>query len=132
MNNQEAFNRIVTHLRKQGQASRRVISCLGESCAYRGEHGMRCAVGVLLTDEFYRASMEGLQVLSDEVSAVIKKALPDVDLMLLDRMQAIHDNYDPHRWEMGWEIVAQDFKLTMPQPMSANIPVLASAESVTV
>ncbi len=48
MNNQEAFEKVVAHLKAQGTRS---IHENGEDCAYAGQHGLSCAVGCLLPRE---------------------------------------------------------------------------------
>jgi hypothetical protein len=54
MEKQEVFDIVVDHLRKQGQPS---IGSQG-SCAYRGDKGRRCAIGVLIPDSKYSSSLE--------------------------------------------------------------------------
>jgi len=56
---QELFDAVAEHLRKQGEAA--LVDCVpgGSTCAYRGENGLTCAWGAMLTDaEFnYRLSI---------------------------------------------------------------------------
>ena len=59
---QEAFDRMVAHLREQKAFSIRKLDLAdGETipgCAYRGEGGVKCAVGCLIPDELYSFEME--------------------------------------------------------------------------
>lgn len=48
MNEQEIFDKVVNHMRKQGHPS-----IESGTCAYRTEDGSMCAVGCLITDEVY-------------------------------------------------------------------------------
>ena len=52
---QELFNEVVSHLRKQKKQS---LSQHGY-CMYRGEDGLKCAIGHLIPDERYHNDMEG-------------------------------------------------------------------------
>ena len=58
MTNQEAFNKVWDHfIVKKGPPS---IAWDGEAhrCFYRMGNGAKCAVGVLISDDGYRAEME--------------------------------------------------------------------------
>jgi len=110
MNDQEAFNRIVTHLRLQGRKS---LNPNEGSCVYRSFDGARCAVGVLITDEFYHSDLEGKTVDDEYVRAVLKEAVPGVSLGLLNAMQAVHDTCSVAKWEEHFTYVAHQYNLTM-------------------
>jgi len=93
MTNQQAFNKVSRHLRKQGI---RAINDNG-SCQYRGVGNMdkvlKCAVGCLYPNTQHKkefnigVSAKGLLDRSD-----CPKALKGLDGNLLDRLQSIHDN----------------------------------------
>lgn len=55
MNAQEIFDTVAKHLATQGCQS---LSATGD-CSYRGERGLKCAVGILISDEEYTPFMEG-------------------------------------------------------------------------
>lgn len=59
---QEAFDQMVAHLREQKAFSIRKLDIAdGETipgCAYRGEGGVKCAVGCLIPDNLYSPKME--------------------------------------------------------------------------
>lgn len=117
MDNQEAFNRIVTHLRKQGS---RALDDTG-GCRYRTPEGKRCAVGVLLTDEMYLPSFEGTGIWGNNLLlATLKTFYPNIKPELLGTLQAIHDGEDPCIWETAFQQIADKYSLTMP-PESTTV-----------
>jgi hypothetical protein len=111
MTDQEIFDKVITHLRKQGKASEN-----GDGCWYRTTDGKSCAVGCLIQDSDYNESMEGLRLrgLLEKFpnNPSISKMTAHQDL--LGRLQHIHDTYSTDRWEDEWEFVAQYKHLTMP------------------
>lgn len=52
---QEVFDKVARHLLTQGQRS--ILRETGR-CAYRGDEGCMCAVGVLIADEHYHPKLE--------------------------------------------------------------------------
>jgi hypothetical protein len=100
---QAIFDRVARHLFAQGD--RAIVE--GDVCAYRGEGGMRCAVGVLITDDEYHPRMEGHDAYSllceargdhDEVLPSRWPTLVRLDpfASLLQDLQEVHD--DPLVW----------------------------------
>ena len=110
MTNQEAFDVMVRHLRKQGCKS---VSEDGSKCLYRGPNGLMCAVGALIPDEEYRPEWDerGLSA-----SKIVKccHALQGVDSNLLSIMQTIHDHCSITNWEEHFKITASTYDLTLP------------------
>lgn len=117
---QETFDVVVEHLRKQGA---KALQCVEDNtaCAYRGEDGMKCAVGVLIPDDKYSSSFEGLTA----EDTPIKKVLAELghDIPLCKALQNVHDAFDPSPWYMGgknWETefqrVAAEFNLEYKRP----------------
>ncbi len=113
MTNQEAFSRVVLHLRKQGEPAMD-----GEVCKYRSEQGTRCAIGALLTDAEYLPEMENnsIRTISHDYKL---PSLDGLDIEFLVRLQRIHD--DPLKganWVADMEDKARKFArgydLTMP------------------
>ncbi len=117
MNNQEAFNKIVTHLRKQGQKS--VVKHPGRTddiCMYRGLNGMSCSVGCLIPDDIYSPEMEDTNVRALlERFPKVAEHLKDVDLIVLVEMQAVHDRGIPDEWEDKFVSVGARLKLDVPE-----------------
>lgn len=106
MTNQEAFTKMVRHLRKQGKPSFLEDEA---TCAYRGEKGRMCAVGCLIPDEQYHTSMEG-----QPANMIYAPALVGLDHELLLAVQRIHDGRPPSQWEKNLAQCAFDFRLEMP------------------
>ena len=91
MNKQEIFDTVVKHLAKQKTKSVLPRPHGNDmQCVYRGEGGMKCAVGCLIPDELYDPDMEGDTV--DQLADLNK--LPE-DLVehvsLLYNLQFAHD-----------------------------------------
>ena len=86
---QEIFNLVVEHLFKQG----RPAYDGSQGCMYRTHDGLRCAVGVLIPDDFYEPAFETNQ------AATVIQELFDADLAdwrehkyLLNALQMVHDS----------------------------------------
>lgn len=103
MTNQEAFDKMVAHLRKQGQKAHE-----NGACRYRTKDGLMCAVGCLLTDEEYKRGMEGMCV---DALLPAYEVLQDLDPHVLAEMQDTHDAYDPTDWEARFADTATRYGL---------------------
>ena len=128
MDNQEAFTRIVQHLRRQGAKS---TGNAGTLCRYRQPHdGRRCAIGVLITDEFYSEDIEGKTCL--QLGDLLRTALPGVSLGLLGACQIIHDIWPVGLWEKKWAQVAKNYELVVPvvEDVPANVASIRYQEEV--
>lgn len=100
MQAQEIFDAVSKHLFNQGRRSMRLTSRRGMFfCAYRGNNGLKCAVGALISDEIYNPDMD-IGYGNDIFSIIRLFNLPDWfrrnDLLLKD-LQNVHDN------EFNWE-----------------------------
>lgn len=114
MNNQEAFDIMVKHLRKQGRR------CMADKkCLYRGPDGMKCAVGALIPDSHYDPEMESGGAAEDIAGNYRIPEWDGIETALLSNMQDVHDSFDPSDWERKFAAVAADFGLTVP-PMEAE------------
>ena len=133
MTNQEAFTRMVTHLRHQGRKSvHPKLPHQLQMFAYRAPTGERCPVGVLITDEFYTPALEGYTITTPFVQHMLDEALPGVSFDLLWVMQCIHDMDPPTAWESSWTKVARDVRwsLKMP-PIVVDALTVSTVEEVT-
>lgn len=139
---QSLFDRVVEHLYKQG---RQAMSAAAGGCAYRGDNGLKCAVGCLIADEHYDPRMEGgsptrrdeyrildaeVSVTSDFVNTALLKSgvkLDDAVVRLLEQLQVAHD------WARCWgkagpteslakrlHRIAETFSLTFSLPATAT------------
>lgn len=130
MTDREIFERVRAHLLKQGRkAESTVTDCDGgltNECRYRGDAGRMCAVGCLVSDEAYRAAMEGSVVRQLELrngmwSAVgrdddLANALNDSGIparastkQLLVELQSLHDARSVSVWGEELDSMASEF-----------------------
>lgn len=103
---QECLDKIVTHLRSQGEQS-----LLQGSCAYRGKDGLMCAVGCLIPDSEYKYAMEGCIVAQLEMF----EAWDTNTKILLRELQRVHDFFTPDSWEERFEQIAGRRDLVVPK-----------------
>lgn len=109
---QEVFDTVACHLLTQGRrsTSRRGL------CRYRGEDGLRCAIGCLIPDELYDSSIEGLGVRLAVGSTSLYTILEEVGVVehlnLLSALQAVHDDRAAEGWWLELVEVAEWFGLS--------------------
>lgn len=94
---QEAFDTVAKHLFEQGCASKR-----GTYCAYRGDGGTKCAVGVLIPDELYDEAMDNTAHYNPTGITTVVEQFPALKrifgrgktsiIPLLADLQFLHDN----------------------------------------
>lgn len=113
MNKQEIFNTVATHLLRQKERSLRDTKFSTKGCAYRGNDGMMCAVGVLIKDEYYYPELEGNTPYDVEVEVAvgnsIGRSLDKEDLELLVKLQDIHDFSTTSEWEKALKGIADKY-----------------------
>lgn len=91
------------HWNLMGEAIKQVVAqgCQsiceeGDYCAYRGDNGLKCAVGFLIKDEYYYLDLENKLPTDDAVKEVLEKSvgfeLTYDELYILERLQSCHDN----------------------------------------
>jgi len=126
MTNQEAFDKMMNHLRSLSGQS---VNGYGD-CVYNES---MCAIGRLLTDEEQEAygdstrSVKGL--LNDMTLAGHTSALHSLDIELLGEMQSTHDNeanWDPsigfsEYGEDAAQFLANDYGLVYTAPASEGV-----------
>lgn len=83
---QEIFNTVAMHLFTQGR--RAVNGFNGNMCSYRAPNGDRCALGILIPDEYYSVGMEGVTV--NGILHLLPKQLQPHDKLLI-ALQNVHD-----------------------------------------
>lgn len=114
MTHQEIFNRVATHLLRQGAKSMD-----GDICRYRGPNGLKCAVGCLIDDAHYTPDIEGIGVLD---APSLHEKLHDAleasgvpagleTLRMLDALQAIHDSEPVFLWRSNLADLAKRYSL---------------------
>lgn len=120
LTNQDAFDRAMLNLLTQGHSC---VSASGQA-RYRGPRG-KSAIGALIPDELYVASMEGRKVhhwlaaRGSEYDA-LRECLGSVTPSLLDELQDLHDRIGAcmpslyrHLAVAGAQRIAHGFKLSM-------------------
>lgn len=114
---QEIFNIAASGMLVQGLPSHKPGDAL--LCAYRGDGGMKCAIGFVLRDDVYDPQFEGCSVSSSPQGKKLHDALLasgiDIDnpevRALCSRLQATHDSSSPCFWTEKLTSVAQAFGL---------------------
>lgn len=112
MTNQEIFDRVIAHLRKQGEPA---FDDEGD-CLYRTEINGRvlmCAVGCLIADEHYSENLEGKTIHDDvEVSEAVEASIGKVgSWRLLGALQFAHDFQWLNRGPSCFREVAKKYNL---------------------
>jgi hypothetical protein len=137
---QEIFDIVSTHLLTQKRQARQGCDAEGNGsgiCVYRSPEGLKCAVGCLIDDQHYKPIMEkaGSLINFDSMQlhelegytesartqgareVVAALMANDIDIAaqtvqeLLNRLQGLHDNEPPERWNAGLQRVAADYHL---------------------
>lgn len=107
---QKLFDIVVNHLRLQNCRS----TNSARFCRYRNSKGHKCAVGALIPDKEYLASMEGktvYQLISWSLLTKNRKLEFFSHRRLLIKLQSIHDGSDIRDWEKLWRNLAKTYKL---------------------
>jgi hypothetical protein len=125
--NQETFDTVVAHLRRQGSKAQARDPTSGLiTCLYRAPDGKRCAAGCLIPDNQYEPALELSAVggisennkyCSNEVTLLIEELGHDIELV--GALQSMHDNSEVADWETKLEQLATDFGLRY-IPLSEN------------
>ncbi len=100
----EIIDKVTEHLLNQNKKSISTYSMVQDEngqpvpgCLYRGEDGLKCAIGCLIKDDEYSFDIEGYTVLElYESKRLFKRLAPYVELLL--DLQSIHDDYEPSEW----------------------------------
>ena len=124
---QATFNRIVSHLRRQGtKAESRELTTQVIACMYRTPDGRRCAVGCLIPDNRYDPAFEqtgvgGMNEADGERDNDVTLLMLELghDLELLIDFQAIHDTRTVNQWEPEFQKLAErrGLKYKPPNPL---------------
>ena len=108
MNNQEAFDIMVNHLRKQNKKAVKIDIDGTTKCVYRGSNGLKCAIGCLIPDDEYSPLIE-----RKGVRSLVIPTLRNLDREFLAEMQETHDFYSPEDWEKRFRYIAKEYHLTL-------------------
>lgn len=114
MDRQLILNKVTHHLltqKKPGRAS-------DGSCQYQTFDGLKCAIGILISPEHFRAELNQcgtvreLPVLNAVVKSLELDAPTKEDVQFLRDLQVVHDGHHPVDWEAELKILANDYKLS--------------------
>ena len=120
LNNQETFNTVVNHLRKQNGRSMASTEEGDIQCAYRGVNGDKCAIGCLIKDEYYHEKIEGLDIGTFLVRDAVAKSGCLAELGILSDLQSMHDNCEPSIWETEFSKLAVKYNVIMPEAVTTS------------
>lgn len=115
MTNQEVFDKVVAHLREQGEQA---VDSDG-TCKYRAGK-LKCAAGCLILDEHYTVGLErksALHVVVEE--ALSASGVPESAMRLISELQDCHDNIEVEDWEDAFRQTAEMFSLSYAPPPEA-------------
>ena len=115
---QDIFNTAANGLLKQGKKSGD-----GFSCFYRGPNGLKCAIGMLIPDELYKARFEGQSAgESGVINVLIKIGVPNTIeyANFLENLQGVHDDYHTDKWDRELVNFAHHYGLN-PLPMYEGV-----------
>ena len=116
---QEIFDTVAHHLLTQNAKSEIPYPNLKDMtlCRYRGDKGLKCAIGVLIPDELYKEEYENqtVSVLLLELHFPFHQIGIDISdsrtAVLLSRLQVVHDAYEVDVWSTQLLEIAQDYNL---------------------
>ena len=93
MTNQEVFDKVATHLLTQ---NRKAICPIDGRCRYRTSEGLKCAAGIMISDDEYSPEMESWAVNHLITKYNLEKIAPFKDLLY--KLQGIHDAAEIEDW----------------------------------
>lgn len=102
---QEVFDQVATHLLTQ---MKRSVSD-DAVCLYRSPDGLKCAAGCLIGDDEYDPDMEG----NCWVDLVSRFDFTQSHGNLIQRLQNVHDTYQPQDWLEQLKRIAFEFSLEL-------------------
>lgn len=108
---QELFDRISKHLLNQNERS---IEHISGVCRYRGDNGLKCAVGAIIPDEKYSGHIEGVIVYSEYIISCLPvryRGKSSIDF--LAKLQKLHDQLPVDLWKQRLEEIAKDENLVV-------------------
>jgi len=116
---QSLFTRIVRAVRRQGYVRAEGNT---EACMYRAPDGVRCFIGLAISDKDYSPEIEGSTVQMLHESGRLFSDLTNADLEFLEELQSIHDGETPERWERAFADLAEQYGLTYTPPKQGRKP----------
>lgn len=105
---QEVFDIVAEHLLTQRMRS--VEPNDASICLYRGQNGLKCAVGILITDDEYSREMEykNVSVLKNK-NLLPERLIPHSGLLTV--LQSVHDTPPTKNWKKELKKVCKNYQL---------------------
>lgn len=107
---QQVFDQVAKHLLTQNVRSENP-----DYCAYRGDNGLMCAAGCLISDSEYKPEMDHNENGSTWHDLIESGLVPNAHPVLIKHLQHIHDNEEPKSWRECLVKAAKNFELVMPE-----------------
>lgn len=118
----DIYNKVREHLLNQNARS---VEPGEYNCKYRSNIGLKCAIGCLIDDSIYNATLEGYTVYSTNVLDALAKSGISVkgptnfhgyndNRLLLLTLQALHDKINPEDWREALDHVGNSLKNNYP------------------
>ncbi len=118
MNRQEVFETVAKHLLSQNKKS---IQAGSITCRYRGDGELKCAIGILIKDEFYSPKLEYLGIPASPVLRAVSASCAFItgcgseegttNIELLIALQNTHDFCHVGDWRNDLIAVGHRFEL---------------------
>lgn len=131
--NQEVFNTVAEHLIRQRRRSMiRAGRSNQETCAYRGEDGLRCAIGACVPDDVQFPEGRPISVVMLNWIEHYRLVFgPGVSIDLLKGLQDIHDQFGVDEWPLALKRIAAHYGLQLPPSLAATAPSETVPQAVT-
>ena len=107
MTNQEVFDKVATHLLTQ---NKKAICPIDGRCKYRTSEGLKCAAGIMISDDEYSPEMENRGISNLIAVHKLEKLAPFYKL--LHKLQCIHDVAGVADWRNELRMTAQIHNLS--------------------
>ena len=108
---QELFDRISKHLLNQNERSTEHIS---GACRYRGDNGLKCAVGAIISDKKYSEKIEGRTVYTSSVIECLPVRYQGVgSISFIGKLQRLHDMTPVSLWKESLKEIAAKHNLVV-------------------
>ena len=101
----EIFYKVSDHLSKQNTKSG-----IDGYCRYRGNNGLKCAIGCLIDEDEYESGMEGDSIGFLFNTYTFRNFDSSYENILGD-LQTIHDKTSVKEWPCGLETVRQRYRI---------------------
>jgi len=109
MNKRQVFKQVAIHLLSQNKKSESFDD--QNRCLYRSGY-LSCAVGCLISDDYYRETLEDQCADSIQVKEAIANSLKTTinakDVSILRLLQRIHDDEEIEDWDKCLETLSKD------------------------